>query len=209
MFHVEQLAPLLAPYLDAPLQPAQLQQLAAYLDLLLKWNARINLTSIRAPEEIVRRHFGESLFAARHLPAKAETLMDFGSGGGFPGLPIQIFRPEIAVTLAEAHVKKAGFLNEVARTMGIRPEIYSARVELMPAEKQFDVITLRAVEKMHEAIPLAAAHLSPGGTLLMLTTQADAASLAGTVAGFCWLQPIPIPESENRVLLLGTREEQQ
>src|ERR1700723_3277713 len=93
------IASLLTPYLPE-IPPNLTAQLSTYLGLLLKWNARTNLTAIRDPEEIVRRHFGESLFAARHLPPSA-TLLDLGSGAGFPGLPIQLLRPEIAVTLAE------------------------------------------------------------------------------------------------------------
>src|ERR1700716_112541 len=105
------IAHLLTPYL--PEIPTNLlPQLSLYLDLLLKWNARTNLTAIRDPEEIVRRHFGESLFAARHIDPKTKTLLDFGSGAGFPGLPIALYRPEIAVTLAESQNKKATFLRE-------------------------------------------------------------------------------------------------
>src|ERR1700686_1797783 len=105
------IADLLTPYLPDP--PATLlPQLSLYLDLLLKWNARTNLTAIRDPEEIVRRHFGESLFAARRLALSeiapvAITLLDFGSGAGFPGLPIALLRPAVQVTLAESQNKKA------------------------------------------------------------------------------------------------------
>src|SRR5271168_1984593 len=99
------IATLLTPYL--PEVPATLlPQLSTYLDLLLKWNARTNLTAIRDPEEIVRRHFGESLFAGRHLDPDPQTLLDFGSGAGFPGLPIALLRPDIQVTLAESQNKK-------------------------------------------------------------------------------------------------------
>src|ERR1700716_2998312 len=118
------IADLITPYLPDP--PATLiPQLVTYLDLLLKWNARTNLTAIRDPEEIVRRHFGESLFAAQNLklgnPAPSApsviTLFDLGSGAGFPGLPIALFRPEIQVTLAESQNKKAVFLREAVRTL--------------------------------------------------------------------------------------------
>ncbi|MGB9145730.1 MAG: 16S rRNA (guanine(527)-N(7))-methyltransferase RsmG, partial [Acidobacteriaceae bacterium] len=85
-------------------------QLDAYLALLLRWNARMNLTAVRDPESILRRHFAESLFAAEHIPPGVATLLDFGSGAGFPGIPIAIARPEIAVTLAESQNKKAAFL---------------------------------------------------------------------------------------------------
>src|SRR5277367_6238834 len=112
---------LLTPYL--PEIPTTLPlQLSTYLDLLLKWNARTNLTAIRDPEEIVRRHFGESLFAARHIARSTQTLLDFGSGAGFPGLPIQLLRPKIAVTLAESQNKKATFLREAIRTLNLPTE---------------------------------------------------------------------------------------
>src|SRR5216683_702933 len=80
-------------------------------------------TSIRHPAEIVRRHFGESLFAAQHL-GNPDTLLDLGSGAGFPGLPIALLHPEIHVTLAESQNKKATFLREVVRTLNIPVEIW-------------------------------------------------------------------------------------
>src|SRR6266436_3195406 len=122
------IADLLPPYLPDP--PATLvHQLSTYLDLLLKWNARTNLTAIRDPKEIVRRHFGESLFAARHIAPETRTLLDFGSGAGFPGLPIALLHPEIQVTLAESQNKKATFLREVVRTLALSTEVWSSRVE--------------------------------------------------------------------------------
>src|SRR5580658_6640344 len=83
---------------DTGLNAKAVEQFEAYLALLLKWNARINLTAVRKPEEIVRRHFMESIFAARQVPKKTKTLLDYGSGAGFPGIPIAICRPEIGVT---------------------------------------------------------------------------------------------------------------
>src|ERR1700728_2858710 len=106
------IATLLTTYLSDPPSESTLLQLSTYLDLLLKWNARTNLTAVRDPQEIVRRHFGESLFAGRHVGTPA-TLLDLGSGAGFPGIPIALLRPEIAVTLAESQHKKAAFLREV------------------------------------------------------------------------------------------------
>src|SRR5712692_966226 len=85
----------------AVLSPAQLRHISTYIDLLLRWNARINLTAVREPEEIVTRHFGESIFAARYLFPRANAgtspeasrphVIDVGSGAGFPGLPIKIW----------------------------------------------------------------------------------------------------------------------
>src|SRR5665213_3017276 len=143
------IAALLAPYLGHhPVAPTLYPQLSAYLDLLLKWNARTNLTAIREPEEMVRRHFGESLFAARHLAAGVDTLLDLGSGAGFPGLPIALLRPEVRVTLAESQNKKATFLREVVRTLELSTEVWAGRVEAMPAERRFHSVALRAVDNM-------------------------------------------------------------
>ena len=110
------------------------RQLSNYLDLLLKWNARTNLTAIWEPEEIVRRHFGESLFAGRQVGA-AKTLLDFGSGAGFPGIPMQLLWPEMAVMLAESQGKKAAFLREAVRTLGLRSQVWAGRVEKMPVRR--------------------------------------------------------------------------
>src|ERR1700716_1420919 len=151
-----ELAAFLAPYLSQ-IPGALLPQLSLYLDLLLKWNARTNLTAIRDPEEIVRRHFGESLFAAQYLDPDTATLLDFGSGAGFPGLPIALMRPEIHVTLAESQNKKASFLREAVRSLDLpNAEVWPDRVESMPAIRQFDTVALRAVDHMAAAIASAA-----------------------------------------------------
>ena len=134
----------------------------------MKWNARINLTAIRTPEEIVRRHFGESLFAGLRL-GDCQTLLDFGSGAGFPGLPIQLLRPDVAVTVAESRSRKAAFLHEVVRSLELRAEVWAGRVEAMPASRRFDVVTLRAVDNMEAA--LGEAGRRAGQRILILGTR--------------------------------------
>ncbi len=166
----ETISSLLAPYLNSEGTPELYAQLSSYLDLLLKWNARTNLTAIREPEEIVRRHFGESLFAGRHIPA-GTTLLDFGSGAGFPGLPIQLLWPELTVTLAESQNKKSTFLREVVRTLGLKTEVWADRVETMPSNRLFDTVAMRAVDNMEAALKAATARVAPGGALAVLTTQ--------------------------------------
>lgn len=168
---------LLQPYLlPKTITPDTLfQQLSLYLDLLVKWNARTNLTAIRDPEEIVRRHFGESLFAGQHLDP-CETLLDFGSGAGFPGLPIALLRPNLQVTLAESQNKKATFLREVVRTLGLRTEIWPDRVENMPKDRQFDVVALRAVDNMGVALTAAAPRARTA--MLLLTTSSASIDVA-------------------------------
>jgi len=190
-----EIATLLTPYLTVPPPKNLMPRLSTYLDLLLKWNARTNLTAIRDPEEIVRRHFGESLFAGCHLAADTQTLLDFGSGAGFPGLPIALLRPEIAVTLAESQNKKSTFLREAVRTLNLTTEIWPNRVEVMPSNRRFQTVALRAVDNMESALPAATARISSGGQLVLLTTNAHAPTNGRSIL---------LPSSQSGVLYLET-----
>ena len=188
------------------LPPEAAAQLEAFLALLLQWNARINLTSVRDPESIVRRHFAESLFAAEHVPQNAATLLDFGSGAGFPGIPIAIARPHLTVTLAESQGKKAAFLREAVRTLGLRAEVWPSRVEQMPAERVFDAVILRAVDKMPHACKLAVPRLAPGGWLAVFATHATESAL-DRLSGIRWTAALPIPGSRQEILRTGLRDD--
>ena len=196
-----QIATLLAPYL-APVPPPKnmMPRLSTYLDLLLKWNARTNLTAIRDPEEIVRRHFGESLFAGQHLDTPLpETLLDLGSGAGFPGLPIALLHPEIKVTLAESQNKKATFLREGVRTLNLpNVEVWAARAESLPPSHQFHTVTLRAVDNMAAALAVAA----PRATHQLLLLTSTPPTLPPE---FTPNPPIPIPNTKSAILLRATR----
>jgi 16S rRNA (guanine527-N7)-methyltransferase len=191
-----EIASTLAPYLlpsISPLPKNLIPQLSTYLDLLLKWNARTNLTAVRDPEEVVRRHFGESLFAAQHI-GRPDTLLDFGSGAGFPGLPIALLLPETHVTLAESQNKKATFLREAVRTLQLQNvEVWAARAETMPASRQFHTVALRAVDNMEAALPAARARIAPGGQLAILTTVPQISSAGRMIA---------LPSSQAGVLYL-------
>lgn len=184
--------------------PETAERLDAYLALILKWNARINLTADREPEVLVRRHFAESLFAAQHVPAAARTLLDFGSGAGLPGIPIAIARPALAITLAESQGKKAAFLREAVRTLHLNAEVWDRRVEAMPADRVFDVVTLRAVDKMLEAGRAAVPRLAPGGMLLVFATAKTDAML-DTLPEIRWQVPVPIPNADEAFLKIGAR----
>ena len=212
---------------SAVLSPSQLQHISTYIDILLHWNARINLTAIRDPEEIVTRHFGESLFAARHLfptPAsqgKTEKnssapsacsavkglarVADLGSGAGFPGIPIKLWAPNIALTLIESNHKKAAFLREVARTLTLTDiNIQNARAEAIT--QTFDVVTLRAVEHFADMLPVAARLLAPTARLALLIGSSQLSESRSSLPDLSWRDPLPIPESKSRLLLIGTKE---
>lgn len=195
------IAQLLAPYLgDERLTEDQLTLISIYIDLLLKWNARMNLTAVRDPEQIVGRHFGEALFAARNLlsPTSSMTVADVGSGAGFPGIPLKIYAPQIRLTLIEAHGKKATFLREVGRALSItNVDVFSGRAE--DWGKTADLVTLRAVEKFEAVLPVAARLGSPGGRLGLMIGAKQAAQAEELLPGH-WIPDVPIPESRERVL---------
>jgi 16S rRNA (guanine527-N7)-methyltransferase len=224
-------AELLQPFLPVPLAESQLQDISTYIDILLRWNARINLTAVRQPEEIVTRHFGESLFAARHLFPQPEhpnapagqsiprppqpsaafepsgeknstRLVDIGSGAGFPGLPIKIWSPHTYVTLIESNRKKATFLREVSRALTLTDvDVFGGRAQDFQASA--DLVTLRAVERFEHVLPIAVNLVAPHGHLALLIVRRQMESLAKLAPTFQWSEPVPIPLSEERILLIG------
>lgn len=200
----ERLNSLLAESGLEPLDAESARQFEVYLSLILRWNARTNLTSIRNEEEILSRHFVESIACARALPANIRSLLDFGSGAGFPGIPIALCRPEIGVTLAESQGKKAAFLQEAVRVLRIPATVYSGRAQ--GSGSRFDCVALRAVDRMAEAVAMAARLLKIGGYLALLTTGTEVAALhAAAGPGFCWDEPVALPNSAGRILSLGQR----
>jgi 16S rRNA (guanine527-N7)-methyltransferase len=198
---------LLEPF-SLDLHSHQIGQVLAYLDLLLRWNQKINLTAIRDPEGCLPRHFGESLFLARHAELHG-ALLDIGSGAGFPGLALKIAFPALAVTLLEPVAKKRAFLKEAARACGfdkveVRPERLEEWVRTM-RQATFDSATSRAVGKLERLAPLAAQCLKPGGRIFLWLTRDGAAGLSGIAGGLTWEEPLPIPLSRSGVILPGQR----
>ena len=205
------IAELLDPFLDAKLAPEQLDQISIYIDLLLRWNARINLTAIREPEQVVTRHFGESLFAASRLLPRNQNapppgrVVDLGSGAGFPGLPLKIWSPPTAVTLIESNHKKATFLREVIRALTLTSiDVFPNRAEAYP-KAAAGLVTLRAVEKFKSTLPVAAGVLAPKSRLALLIGQPQTAVAQQTLPFLSWAAPIPLPSSQSRVLLVGNQ----
>jgi len=193
---------LLAEAGQAELDSATAARFEAYFHLLVRWNSRMNLTALRDDEKIFSRHFVESIACARALPAEIGSLLDFGSGAGFPGLPIALCRPELRVTLAESQGKKAGFLREAVRTLGVEAEVHGGRAEALAGK--FDCVTLRAVDRMQEAVRAAAGLVGRGGWLAILTTDAESAGMrAAAGPGFAWKSGAVLPGGESRILVLG------
>lgn len=200
-------------------------QLSTYLNLLLKWNAKMNLTAVREPEQMVTRHFGESLFVAQHLfphspEVKAELrsaeqagapaptqLIDIGSGAGFPGIPMKLWAPQVEVTLVESNQRKTTFLREVIRALGLRDiRVFADRAERVAAPATPVTVTLRAVERFEEVLPIAAGLVREAESRLALLIGSSQLSTAQALTpDFTWGEPIAIPQSSARVLVVGSR----
>lgn len=188
----------------APLDAGIAGRFGDFFALLERWNARTNLTSIRDEQGILSRHFVESIVCARALPAGVATLLDFGSGAGFPGIPIALCRPEIAVTLAESQGKKGAFLREAVRTLGLGTVVHSGRAELL--HDFFDCVTLRAVDRMTGAVLKATERIAPRGWLALMTTDAESLRLRPLIGGeLQWAKPIQLAGSDQRMLALAQR----
>ena len=149
------------------LPPNADDQLAAYLALLAKWNRTYNLTAIREPEQMVTHHVLDALAVLPHLPAAASlSVLDVGSGGGVPGVPLAIARPGWRVVLIDSNHKKGAFLRQAAIELGLaNVDAVTARVEdYVPAAK-FDVVIARAFSDLATFVDAGARHLAPGGRL--------------------------------------------
>ncbi len=206
------IAALLEPFLGGtPVSTNLTAQLQAYLDLLLRWNARINLTSVRKPEEIVTRHFGESLFAARVLresgalgarPNAPGFFADVGSGAGFPGIPIKLFAPEVHLILIESQNRKATFLRELIRTLGIEnADVFCGRAEKW--SQLADVVTMRAAERFESALGTAAKLVAPHGHLCLLIGASQRDRAHSLAPSFDWKVERETPIADSRIVLVG------
>lgn len=203
---VERIGELLAPFVEpAPLADSQVRAIGTYIDLLMKWNAKLNLTAIRDPQEIVTRHFGESLFAARHLFQAGdshESVIDIGSGAGFPGLPLKLWSSNLELTLIESNQRKATFLREVIRALGLKSTVVlSERAESVSLRA--DLVTFRAVERFERILPAAFGLVEPGGRIALLIGEMQVRGAQSALPKVTWNNPVPIPLTSNRRLLIG------
>ena len=197
-----------------PLDAHQLAQLDSYAAELLAWNTHTNLTAIKAPEEVYVRHFLDSLALARHWGAAPESLVDIGTGAGFPGLPLKILRPEIELILLDSVGKKTAFLRHVVEQLGLtNVRIITGRAEDLgrdPHERErHGVVTARAVAGLGVLAEYGLPLLRIGGLLLApkgSTAQAEVAAaeqavrtLGGAIVG---VEPIELPGVEPRALVI-------
>jgi len=204
----EDLRRLLLPF-GLDLSSAQLASLLTYLNLLLHWNRRINLTALRGPEECVTRLFGESIYLARWIELRGQ-LLDVGSGAGFPGLALKIAFPTLEVTLLEPVAKKRAFLKEVARACqweGV--EVLGERVEVFACSQQapqWAAATSRALGHYETLVPSMLRCLKPQGSLFLWVTRTQGSDLGKMGEAVEWQSPLRIPLSDQGEIWHGVKK---
>ena len=187
------------------LQVFQIQQ---YIRILLTWNEKINLTAIRDPLEILNRHFCESMYAAATVPVENGRLADVGSGAGFPGLPLKIIRPDLQVFLIESNVKKATFLAEVIRELGLTDSIVLVRryEELGEEVAPLDFVCSRALGEFPPFLEWSRSEQIAAKQVILWIGARDLQEIQ-KIRGWDWREPIQVPNSLWRLLLVGTKRD--
>ena len=149
----------------------QINQFKKYLSLLQEWNEKMNLTAIVDEEEAIEKHFYDSLYSLKEYDYDDQSLLDLGSGAGFPGIPLKIVFPNLYVTLLEPTTKRVTFLNEVIKELGLKGIVtVNKRAEdyVKDVREYYDIVTARAVANMQVLMELAIPLLRVGGTFIAL-----------------------------------------
>jgi len=191
--------------IEAPAGAAE--SLHAYLELLAQWNRAYNLTAVRDPGEMVRRHILDSAVALPFL--HGARMLDAGSGAGLPGLVLAVLAPRTRWVLAESTGKKARFLAHAVRTLGLgeRVEVHAGRVEEYPGTVGFDTVTARALADLPQLAKWVAPLLAPGGRIVALKGRLETAREECAALGDGWrsrINPVNLPgqEAERCIVVL-------
>lgn len=165
-----------------PVRDEVLQKLVAYAALLAKWNKTYNLTAVREPERIVALHLLDSLAILPHVAGQA--LLDVGSGGGLPGIPLALCRPELPVVLLDSNSKKSAFQRQAAIELGLaNVEVVNTRVDGFVPSARFSQIVSRAFSELADFVDLTRPLLAPGGRWLAMKGIYPEAEIARLPAG--------------------------
>lgn len=210
--------------LGLSLSSRQLDSFLHFLELFQIWNRQINLTSIREEEEIVVRHFLDSLSCYRAVKERSGPFLDVGTGAGFPSIPLLLYDPHLQITLLDSSRKKCFFLQEVRRRLHINPRIVQGRVEEFAHQEQergnYNMVIARALAPLHQLVELAMPLLIVGGRLLSFQSAGVHEEIKAASRALSLLQgqilekqvvSIPFLSAERYLLLIEkvgeTREE--
>lgn len=184
----------------------QVGQIQEYIKLLLLWNEKVNLTAIRDPLEILYRHFCESMFATKIVDLRQCRLADIGTGAGFPGLALRILLPAAQVVLVESNIKKATFLAEVVRALGITgANVLVSRYEELGEEiAPVDFLLARALGEFEVFLKWAASEAVDAKRLMLWVGAGDVEQVCRG-SEWTWEPAVTVPLSLRRVLLIGTK----
>jgi 16S rRNA (guanine527-N7)-methyltransferase len=201
--HEDLIAGLTALGLDTALA----DPLASYLALMLRWNAAYNLTAIRDPREMVTKHLLDSLAMAPAVTGLA-TLADLGTGAGLPGIPLAVATPGLRVTLVESNGKKARFMREALRVLGLgNAEVAESRIEALDRPGQFAAITARALATLPQILALGGHLIAPDGVLLAMKGARPDDEIAALPPGWTLreIQPLTVPglNAERHLVTVG------
>jgi len=187
-----------------PTYDDQVLQIQQYITILLTWNEKVNLTAIRDPLEILYRHFCESMYAAEAIPLKGGRLADVGSGGGFPGLPLKIIRPDLQVFLVESNIKKVTFLAEVIRELGLKgAQVLARRYEELGEEiVPLDYVCSRALGEFPGFLDWARSEQIAAKQVILWIGARDLPEIQKNRT-WEWCEPIQVPHSLRRLILVG------
>lgn len=193
------------------LDPTHAPRLLDYLALLLRWNTAFNLTAIRDPREMVSKHLLDSLAMHAHVDAivaRGGALADLGTGAGLPGIPLAIVKPGLRVTLVESSGKKARFMRQVARELGlVDVRVAESRIEALDEPGAYAAITARALATLALIIELGGHLLADDGVLLAMKGVYPADEIAALPAGWEMRAdaPLQVPglDAERHLIVVG------
>ncbi|MEL6869646.1 MAG: 16S rRNA (guanine(527)-N(7))-methyltransferase RsmG [Pseudomonadota bacterium] len=179
--------------LEVPLAAREAQRLVVLVQLLARWNKAYNLTAIKEPVEMIDKHVLDSLSLHRYVTSG--PVLDVGTGGGFPGLPLALCSPELAFTLLDSHAKKLRFVNQAAAAMALgNVTTMHSRVEHFDAPAGFATITSRAFASLRQIADWCGHLLAPGGKLLAMKGHVAEQELAELGAGWhAKAEPVVVP----------------
>ena len=194
------------------LDEALASSLVEYYELLARWNRKINLTSLDDPDKAIDRLLLEPVVAARHLSPAAVDLMDVGSGGGSPAIPLTLtLGPHVRLTMVEVKARKSAFLREAVRHLGLtQARVETTRYEELLARpelhERFDVLSMRAVRVESKVLMTLQAFVKPGGSLLLFRGPTGPSVPPGILHPLEWQSTAPLVDAlQSRLSVLRKR----